>query len=225
VADETATTVKMPEPYAVPWPVIFSVSMGSLRRRMARAFVAMIGVILAISFLAYMLVNSAMIQSLIAASIHNDELRSSLQKAGIDPIGGGGTNSRMIILISLSLLTCLVGIVNAMLMAVTERVREIGTLKCLGALNSFIVKTFFIESILQGVAATILGIVLGIAFGLISATVSFGGYAWSECPWLSVCGSALFAFAVGSIISVVASIAPAWWAAQKQPVEALRVEE
>jgi ABC-type lipoprotein release transport system permease subunit len=35
----------------------------------------------------------------------------------------------------------------------------------------------------------------------------------------------VFAFFVGSFISVIASIAPAWWAAQKQPVEALRVEE
>lgn len=215
----------MPVPYSVPWPVIFSVSMGSLRRRLARAFVAMIGVILAISFLAYMLVNNAMIQSLIIASAHNDELASLLEKASINRIGGGGANSRTVILISLSLLTCLVGIVNAMLMSVTERVREIGTLKCLGALNSFIVKTFFIESILQGVAATVVGIILGIAFGLISATISFRGYAWSECPWLQVLTAAVFAFFVGSFISVIASIAPAWWAAQKQPVEALRVEE
>ena len=48
------------------------------------------------------------------------------------------------------MLVAFVGVLNAMLMSVTERFREIGTMKCLGALNSFIVKLFLIESLFQG---------------------------------------------------------------------------
>jgi hypothetical protein len=53
-------------------------------------------------------------------------------------------------LMSLALLVAFVGILNAMLMSVTERFREIGTMKCLGALDSFIIKLFLIESLFQG---------------------------------------------------------------------------
>ena len=46
----------------------------------------------------------------------------------------------------MSLLVCTVGITNSMLMAVTERFKEIGTMKCLGALDSFVVVLFMLES-------------------------------------------------------------------------------
>ena len=50
-----------------------------------------------------------------------------------------------------------VGIINAMLMSVTERIREIGTMKCLGALDAFILKIYFIEAALQGLIGTAMG--------------------------------------------------------------------
>ncbi len=216
----------MPESYTVPWSVVFSVSMGSLKRRRMRAFVAMIGVILAIAFLCYMLVNHVMVHALIDVSTTDrDAINALLQDAGIDKMRMAGTDTRMFILITLSLITCLVGIVNAMLMSVTERVKEIGTLKCVGALDSFIVKTYFIESLLQGVAATIVGILIGLIFGFAASTFSFHGFAWTYCPWLKIMGVIAASFGIGTVISVAASIAPAYWAATKQPVEALRVEE
>jgi hypothetical protein len=219
-------TGSVPENYSTPWSVVISVSVSSLKRRRMRAFVAMLGVILAIAFLAYMLVNQAVIHALIAVENDDrDKIGQLLNQAGIDKMRMAGTDTRMFILISLSLLTCLVGIVNAMLMSVTERVKEIGTLKCVGALNSFIVKTYFIESLFQGVAATILGIILGVIFGLAASTFTFGGFAWTYFPLLNVIGKIVLAFGIGTSISIVASIAPAYWAAQKQPVEALRVEE
>lgn len=226
VEEAVNSSTAVPESYTVPWGVVFSVSLGSLKRRRMRAFVAMIGVILAIAFLCYMLVNSAIVHALIAVDgPDRDRINALLQGAGIDKLRMSGTDTRMFILTTLSLITCLVGIVNAMLMSVTERVKEIGTLKCVGALDSFIVKTYFIESLLQGVAATILGIVVGLIFGFVASTVSFQGFAWSYCPWLKILGMVGLSFAIGTVISIVASIAPAYWAATKQPVEALRVEE
>jgi putative ABC transport system permease protein len=227
VAEEALTTsTEIPESYTVPWAVVLAVSLGSLKRRRMRAFVAMIGVILAIAFLCYMLVNSAIVHALIDVDgADRDAINGLLQGAGIDKMRMAGTDTRMFILTTLSLITCLVGIINAMLMSVTERVKEIGTLKCVGALDSFIVKTYFIESLLQGVAATVAGIALGLVFGFVASTVSFQGFAWSYCPWLKIMGVIAMSFGVGTIISIVASIAPAYWAATKQPVEALRVEE
>ena len=216
----------VPESYSVPWSVVLSVSIGSLRRRRMRAFVAMLGVILAIAFLAYMLVNHAIIHALIAVETKDrDAIGQLLNQAGIDKLRMAGTDTRMFILTTLSLLTCLVGIVNAMLMSVTERVKEIGTLKCVGALNSFIIKTYFIESLFQGVAATVLGIVLGVLFGLAASAFTFGGFIWTYMPVARIFGMVALAFGIGTSISIIASIGPAYWAAQKQPVEALRTEE
>jgi putative ABC transport system permease protein len=213
----------IPEQASVPWSVVFSVSIGNLKRRIFRSLVAMVGVILAIAFLCYMLVNHEIAQALIGMNIN--EINAKLQRAGVDPYAKSGTDTRMVILIGLSLVTCLVGITNAMLMSVTERVKEIGTLKCLGALDSFIVKTFFVESLLQGVLGTVIGIILGLLVGF---GVSFGNYgtdALRYCPWLKIIIAATAAFFIGTFISMMASIAPAYWAARKQPVEALRVEE
>src|SRR5579864_6957994 len=61
----------------------------------------------------------------------------------------------------MALLVCFVGIMNSMLMSVTERFREIGTMKCLGALDRFIVTLFFIEAALMGVIASFVGWLLG----------------------------------------------------------------
>src|SRR5205085_3164080 len=72
------------------------------------------------------------------------------------------THDRQLWLVSLSLVVCTVGIANSMLMSVTERFKEIGTMKCLGALDGFIVKLFFIESCLLGFLASLLGCLAGI---------------------------------------------------------------
>jgi ABC-type lipoprotein release transport system permease subunit len=130
-----------------------------------------------------------------------------------------------ILLILLALVTCLVGIINSMLMSVTERVKEIGTLKCLGALDMFILQIYFIESSLQGVLGTVLGIVLGSIVALGTAFASYKSYVLAHFPVVGVLGAVLIALLIGALLSVLASIAPAYWAARKQPVEAMRVEE
>ena len=223
MAEPAADGMKIAEQASVPWGVVFQVSLGSLRRRILRSFIAMTGVILAIAFLCYMLVNHEITQALVA--LNDNDVNWLLQQAGVDPFTAGRTDTRMFILIGLSLLTCLVGIMNAMLMSVTERVKEIGTLKCVGALDSFIVKTFFIESLMQGVIGTLLGIGIGVAVGLAVCVFTYRSHALTNCPWLRVAAASGVAFLIGSCISMLASIAPAYWAARKQPVEALRVEE
>jgi ABC-type lipoprotein release transport system permease subunit len=220
--DAMETLEAIPNQAPVPWEVAFAVSWGSLKRRFFRSLITMTGVILAIAFLTYMLVNDAVTRALVGANV--DALNLLLQKADVD-IFATGPDSRMILLIGLSLFTCLVGIVNSMLMSVTERIREIGTMKCLGALDSFILKIYFIEASLQGILGTLLGLAIGLVVGVLVTTHAFGTYVFRYFPVLMTLKAVGVALVVGSLISIAAAIAPAYWAATKQPVDAMRAEE
>jgi cell division protein FtsX len=127
-------------------------------------------------------------------------------------------------LIALALLVAFVGILNAMLMSVTERFREIGTMKCLGALDSFIIKLFLIESLFQGGVGTTVGVLLGLGLSMASMSTSYGYYAWKNVPCLGLIGTTLFSCAVGVLLTVAGAIYPAWQAARMQPIDAMRVE-
>ena len=127
-------------------------------------------------------------------------------------------------LIGLALLVAFAGILNAMLMSVTERFREIGTMKCLGALDSFIIKLFLIESLFQGVVGTVVGVVLGLGLSMANLSTNYGIYAWKNVPWGSTVGSILLCLAVGIVLTIAGALYPAWQAARMQPIDAMRVE-
>jgi predicted outer membrane lipoprotein len=125
-------------------------------------------------------------------------------------------------LIGLALLVAFVGILNAMLMSVTERFREIGTMKCLGALDSFIIKLFLIESLFQGVIGTLLGVVCGLLLSLVSTWSAYGSFAWKNMQWVSLMTSVVICILVGVGLTVAGALYPAWSAARMQPIEAMR---
>ena len=93
----------IPEQANVPWSTAFVVSWSSLRRRLGRSIVTMIGVILAIAFLAYMLINNSITAALIAA--RDDDLSVLLQERGVDIYSQGETDSMTVLLICLALIT------------------------------------------------------------------------------------------------------------------------
>ena len=127
-------------------------------------------------------------------------------------------------LLGLALLVAFVGILNAMLMSVTERFREIGTMKCLGALDGFIIKLFLIESLFQGMVGTVLGIIVGILLSLLSVLTTYGGFAWKNIPYGDIGIAVAVCFAVGVALTVGGAVYPAWQAARMQPIEAMRTE-
>ena len=129
-------------------------------------------------------------------------------------------------IISLALLVCLVGITNAMLMSVTERYREIGTMKCLGALDSFIVKIFLLESSFMGLIGVLLGIVLGFVLAFLVQCNTFGWYfVTTYFPGVGILKWTAVGFVVGAVLSVLGGILPARRAAKMTPVDAMRIEE
>jgi putative ABC transport system permease protein len=135
-----------------------------------------------------------------------------------------GFSNRVQWLIIVSLLVCAVGITNAMLMSVTERFREIATMKCLGATDGFIMINFLLESGLQGLAGGIIGGILGFILGILRASVACGAMAVWNIPFLEMIISFGGCLAVGVLLSVLAAIYPARVAARLAPLEAMRVE-
>jgi hypothetical protein len=122
-------------------------------------------------------------------------------------------------LVATSLVMCLVGVTNSMLMSVAERYREIGTIKCLGASDGFIVKVFFLEAMLLGAGGSFCGAALGTL--MMAAVQAFQGGA---IGWLAMLGLILFGTAIGTVMTVLAAVAPAMQAAKMPAAAALRVE-
>jgi putative ABC transport system permease protein len=207
------------------------ISMRSLKIRFGRSLITTSGVVLAIAFLMSVWSSNEIISSL--RNVNKSEINLLLQKKGVETgLTDGGSaeakarlqeeESKQMWLIGLSLLVCVVGIANAMLMSVTERYREIGTMKCLGALDSFIVKLFLLESTFQGVAGTSAGIIIGFLLTLALALLDYGGFVIDHFPTAGILRSAFYALIAGTVLSLIGAMLPAYRAAKMEPVEAMR---
>ena len=135
-----------------------------------------------------------------------------------------GLSGRQLFLLAISFLVCMVGIANAMLMSITERYREIATMKCLGATDSYILSQFMMEAALQGFFGGLIGVVLGFAISTVRSALAFGGHLWASFPAGDIALCALFSLAAGVLLAALASIQPSWAASRMAPMEAMRVE-
>ena len=129
---------------------------------------------------------------------------------------------RMLWIVVVSLLITVGGITNSMLMSVTERFREIATMKCLGALSGFVLKLFLIESSLMGCAGSLIGVIIGGCFSLVaySFTYSFARV-FSAVDFVLLLAAGAGCVAIGILLSVIAGIYPARVAAKMVPAVAL----
>ena len=191
-------------------------SMQSIRLRLGRSMITVAGIVLALAFV--MAVTTSIIVEGELSEKGPADVRASLA-------AGAGSNARQVWLVSLSLLVCLVGITNSMLMSVTERYREIGTMKCLGALDSFVVRLFLIESAFQGLIGSISGVLIGLLAMLAVLAARYGGIVFSVISWGRIFSSIVLALVIGMVLSVVAAIYPAYRAAKMVPADAMRKEE
>lgn len=123
----------------------------------------------------------------------------------------------------ISLLVTVIGIANAMLMSVTERFREIGTMKCLGALSSFVTQMFVLEASIMGLVGGIAGAIFGAIFAIVIYTCTYGfGLVFGSIPLVSVLMFGGFSILAGIVLSVIAALYPARVAAAMVPATALR---
>lgn len=127
-------------------------------------------------------------------------------------------------LIVLSFLVCAAGVTNAMFMSVTERFAEIATMKCLGALDGFLMMMFLMESALQGAVGAVLGILLGMGLAVGRGTISFGALALGAMPWTDLMWCAALSTLAGMMLAVMSAVGPAWMAARLAPMEAMRID-
>lgn len=210
----------------LPFGKAMAIAMQSIRVRFFRSLITTLSLVLAVSFLAFVTVGTDVANGMLRTG--DPALRQALTVAGYDlDEGDSGTASspkqRWIII--LSLLVCVVGIINAQLMAVTERFREIGTMKCLGALDRFVVRLFILEAGMQGLAGAGTGAVAGGLMALATSLLRFGTDAFRGLSWTDVTVSVLMAVGVGCLLSLLGVLYPALLAARMEPAEAMRVEQ
>lgn len=135
-----------------------------------------------------------------------------------------GIGERMTWLVFVSMVVCIVGISNAMLMSVTERFREIAVLKCLGALDGSIMLMFVLEASILGIFGGIAGSILGTLIGMGRMFASLGSIAMSSVPASRLLMFMGISTIMGVVLASVASIYPSFKAARLAPMEAMRIE-
>jgi len=197
----------------------------NIRVRLVRSLLVTSGIILALAFLTYILCSDSLTRSFVENG--PPKIKQRLENEGaLSRVSDETAKSQTRWLVGLALLVSFVGILNAMLLSVTERFQEIGTMKCLGALDGLIVELFLLESTFQGIVGTAIGIVIGVVLALAEATVVFGPSvlgrdvlpALEMLKWVGIC------LLTGTALTVVGALYPAWRAARMQPVDAMRSE-
>jgi putative ABC transport system permease protein len=141
----------------------------------------------------------------------NDSLKSAfVSVAGIISIGA-------FVISFIALIAAGIGIMNIMLVSVTERTKEIGVRKSIGARSKDILRQFLTEAVFISEAGGILGIILGIIAGDLLA-------AWLKVDLIFPYGWAIAGLVVCSVIGIGFGLYPAYRAASLDPIEALRYE-
>ena len=207
----------------LPFGKAVQIAWRNIRVRLARSLLVTSGIILALAFLAYILCSDALARHLAANG--PAELIETLRREGtLATLNDADTRTQTWWMVGLALLVSFVGILNAMLMSVTERFSEIGTMKCLGALDSLIVELFLLETTFQGVVGTTIGISIGLVLAFAEGLILYGSAAWRVVPLGAIAQLVGICALVGIVLTIAGALYPAWRAAKMQPVDAMRTE-
>jgi putative ABC transport system permease protein len=118
---------------------------------------------------------------------------------------------------AISLLVGGIGIMNIMLVSVTERTREIGTRLAIGAMESEVLLQFLVEAVVLSTLGGLIGIALGLGIG-------FGAVSMMQLPFIINHEIIIIAFVFSTLIGVIFGYFPARKAARLNPIDALRYE-
>lgn len=159
---------------------------------------------------------------------HLDEQRLQAVTDGYQPLERDtpfGLPLGTLWLVGLSLLVCVVGVTNALLMSVTERFSEIATMKCLGAMDRSVMQMFVAEAVIQGVLGGTVGVLLGLLLTVVRGFAEFGALFMRGFEgWASVLSASALSLGIGVLLAAFAAIGPSWVASRLAPMEAMRVE-
>ncbi len=210
----------------LPFRKSVQIAFNNIKVRFFRSLITTMSLVLAVAFFGFVSVTIDVANGLLRSD--HPQARERLSAAGFD-VGedddaSADSSSKQRWLVILSLMVCTVGIVNAQLMAVTERFREIGTMKCLGALDRFVLRLFLLEAVMQGLAGAVIGALLGAAGAVGIGVIRFGPMVLGTLPVAGVMSSIGIASAIGCLLSLIGVFYPALVAARMQPVEAMRAE-
>jgi ABC-type lipoprotein release transport system permease subunit len=200
MASMNAGPVKIERQISLPFSQALKIAYKNIVIRLGRAVITGAGTMLGIAFL---------------MSVFTARLAQEASGVAIE----ASQAQKNIWLVVMSLLVSAVGITNSMLMSVTERYKEIGTMKCLGALDNFIVKLFILESGVLGFFGSLVGALIGALFIFITKFRVLG-----DLNWVGFFGYFAFCVVAGTILSVIASVIPAMRAAAMPPADAMRSE-
>ena len=184
----------------------------SLRLRLGRMIVLLLGISFAISFLAVLMGTEIIMRGVAELSRRNSG-------AGAQP---AQNFQRWWIVVAV--LIAVVGVTNAVLMSITERIKEIGTLKCLGARALHIVEIFLFETIFLGAIGGICGGLLGVGATVLLFRIQLGNDLWRIFGWRDAVNLLWMSTAASVLIALVAAIVPVIFAARIDPAEAMRYD-
>jgi len=232
--------IRIQRQITLPWSQAVRISVRNVTMRLGRTMITASGIVLGISFLSSIwtsgVIEDGLQQArleqereLVAATTARGQAESASAEseatAGLSEAEKQAQGSKRIWLVVMSLLVCGVGITNAMLMSVTERFREIGTMKCLGALDNFIVRLFLIEAMALGTLGSVLGTLLGhLAMLGIFAIRERSLSVAAKMDWGQMLTYLLLCILIGTVLTLISAIAPAVRAAHMRPAAALQTE-
>jgi len=181
--------------------LVWAMALSSLKVRLARAMLTTLTIATATAFMMYLLTMAR----------KEDAAATDRQS--------------WTLMLVLSLVVASAGVLNAMLMSVAQRYREIGTMKCLGALDSLVFSSVLLEAAMLGLVGAAVGVVAGTVIAVVMGLVEFGAGVlarMSPALWpLHVLG----VFLVGMALTTIGAAIPAYVASRMAPVEAMRGEK
>jgi putative ABC transport system permease protein len=223
IAAGRPTAAQIRRQIQLPLPAAARIAWRNLRVRLGRSVLVTGGIVLALAFLTYLLCSDALMRQ-VAASGPPALVERLRAEGALAELTDADARVQTWWLVALALLVSFVGVLNAMLLSISERIGEIGTMKCLGALDSLIVKLFLLESLFQGVVGAAVGVAIGLALTLVEGVSLCGGQLWRLIPHGRLAALAALCLAAGTALTVAAALYPTWRAARMQPVDAMRTE-
>jgi len=178
--------------------LVWSIALSSLRLRLGRTVLTLLTVTASCAFVLFLLTTPA-----------------------TDP----DEQEKWALMLALSLVVSMAGVLNTMLMSVTQRYREIGTLKCLGALDSFVLLSVLLEAAMVGITGAAAGAVIGLLCSSVMGLWQHGLAFLATGAWAGLWWKVAATLFIGFFLTTFGASVPALIAAKMPPVEAMRGEK